>query len=267
MDEPFSKRHGFRDSRSAEITVRQDAPYELRGVLVDMAYEAGLKPSGLRELVCRVLKKRPDKYNWSERPNIDNEVRGLIDDAAWYQVYDVIEAIAQSLRRDRERAEQFDVDINAYFAENGIGWKLDDGKIEVRGPEFFEETTRVAVQQLEQSGYARAHAELHEALQDLSRRPDPDVTGAIQHAMAALESVTREATGDSKATLGEILKRNPGLVPPPLDEAMNKVWGYASDHARHGREDRVPTWDEAQLTVGMAASVVSYLIGKLQSSR
>jgi hypothetical protein len=34
--------------------------------------------------------------------------------------------------------ESFERKLTEYFIENGIGWKLIDGKIEVRGPESFE---------------------------------------------------------------------------------------------------------------------------------
>src|SRR5439155_8871530 len=43
----FSSRHGF-EPQEAEIRVRNDAPYNLRGVVVDIAYEAGLDPHSMR---------------------------------------------------------------------------------------------------------------------------------------------------------------------------------------------------------------------------
>jgi hypothetical protein len=61
MNESFSKRHGYQPSEK-EITVRYDAPYELRGVLIDIAYEIGFRPKTLRPVVCRALRKRPDPY-------------------------------------------------------------------------------------------------------------------------------------------------------------------------------------------------------------
>ena len=57
---------------------------------------------------------------------------------------------------------------------------------------------------------------------DLSRRPNPDITGAIQHAMAALECIARTVCGDGSSTLGALLKRNPDLIPKPLNEAVEK---------------------------------------------
>jgi hypothetical protein len=99
-------------------------------------------------------------------------------------------------------------------------------------------------------------------LQDLSKRPTPDITGAIQHAMAALECVARDVTGDQNATLGELIKQNPGLLPKPLDTGVEKIWGYASDQARHVREGKTPDIREAELVVGLAGSLATYLVKK-----
>lgn len=80
--------------------------------------------------------------------------------------------------------------------------------------------------------------------------------------MASLECVAREVTGDHKATLGKILKRNPGLVPPPLNVALEKLWGFASEYGRHVREGRSTDYAGAQLVVGTCAAAVTYLIRK-----
>ena len=271
----FSKRQGLVPV-DADITVREDAPHELRGVLVDFAYGAGVPPQMLRTLVCRVLLTRADENNWSPYPNIDREVRELVDRCEWFEVYDIIEAIYAelSLRRGASIADianfqhenqRFASDINNYFRRRGIGWQLIDGRIEVRGAESFEVAVRPAVKRLQDSGLTSAAQEIHEALGDLGRRPDPDLTGAIQHALAAVECVARVATDDPKATLGEILKRHPNLVPRPLDEGLAKVWGYGSEMARHVREGRAPSYEEAELTVMSSAAIAIYLERKLSA--
>jgi hypothetical protein len=260
MSELFSKRHGYHQPHEIEITVRQDASYELRGVVIQLAYGCGFRPKGLRALVCRVLKKRPDERNWSEYPNIDGEIHQLIDNCEWYRVYDIIESIAQHI--GEAETEKFENELNDYFLENGVGWKLVKGKIEARGSESFEETIRSAELQLTTRGCSTARNEMHEALHDLSRRPAPDITGAIQHSMAALECVAREVCGDEKATLGDIMKRYRDLIPRPLDEAVSKTWGYASENARHIREGREPTFEEAELVVGVSSAIATYLARK-----
>ncbi len=91
----FSTRHGL-SRPDAEITIRQDAPSEMRDALVSVAYHCGFKPSTLRDLLCRILYRAPDKGNWSEFPNIDGEVRDLLADCEWFEVYDFVEALAES---------------------------------------------------------------------------------------------------------------------------------------------------------------------------
>lgn len=82
----FSERQGYSRTDAAQITVRQDAPHEIRGVVVDLAYEAGLGPSSMRSLVCRLLRTREDPNNWSEWPNIAGEVEGLVDQCERFDV-------------------------------------------------------------------------------------------------------------------------------------------------------------------------------------
>lgn len=261
MNDNFSKRHGFRQVHDAPITIRTDAPYELRGVIIQLAYECGFRPTTLRAIVCRILRKRQNDNNWSEYPNIDGEVRSLVDDCEWYRVYDVLEAITSTMMEEpySYEYEKFEAEINDYFVENGIGWKLVEGKIEIRGAEVFEQSLRKAESVLQTTGFTTARNELHEALHDLSRRPSPDVTGAIQHSMAALECVARVACGDEKATLGEIIKRYKDVIPKPLDDAITKIWGFASENARHISEGREPSFEEAELIVSVVAGVSNYL--------
>ncbi len=115
---------------------------------------------------------------------------------------------------------------------------------------------------LEATERPTAAKHLHEALQDLSRRPEADFPGAVYHAMGCLECVARDFTGDSKATLGEVLKRYPGLLPKPLDTALSQIWGYASNEARHVQEGRETSREEAELLVGLAAALSAYLTRK-----
>jgi hypothetical protein len=171
---------------------------------------------------------RADESNWSAFPNVDDEVRRLLDGCEWFEVYDVVEAVIGELaevhhnvfsptpRLDSSGSVKFSSKLNEYFVRRGIGWQVLDGRVEVRGPEMFELAVRPTTKRLSEGGLTTASGELREALHDLSRRPDPDLTGAIQHALASLECVAREAVGDKSATLGAILKAHPEMVPAPL---------------------------------------------------
>ena len=74
----------------------------------------------------------------------------------------------------------------------------------------------------------------------------------------------RDLTGD-KGTLGQVLNHHPDLLPQPLDTALSQVWGYASNVARHVEEGSEPNREEAELVVGLAAVVATYLTRNDQS--
>ena len=270
----FSERHGLAP-KAAEITIRDDAPEDLRALVVDFAYRAGLGPHDVRTLACDALMTPPNRENWSGFPNIDHETRQLLDDCEWFHIYDVIEVIFETLRlkaddpfgshlpTDRPDRRFADL-INAFFVKRGIGWQLRDGKIEVRGAEAFEVAVRSAGARLNVAGLETASQQIHEALADLARRPNPDITGAMHHAMAAAECVARTAADDQNPTLGALLRRHRDLIPPPLDVSLGKMWGYASETARHVKEGGTPPeYEEAELVVITAAGVIGYLEKKL----
>jgi hypothetical protein len=260
----FSQRHGFAPT-DAPITSRDEAPGWLRDFIVTAAQEVYVGVSDLRDMLCSLLLESPDSNNWSNG-NIEREVRELMRTAEWYHVYDFIEIITQRLKRSGMGfLRQFEEKMNDAFRRKGIGWQLLDGKIEIRGEESFEQSVRTAIAVTAETGRSVASRELHEALQDLSKRPTPDITGAIQHGMAALECVARDVTGDPNATLGAIIKNQPGLLPKPLDQGVEKVWGYASEQARHLREGKTPDILEAELVVGLAGSLATYLVKKTTS--
>ncbi len=253
----FSTRYGYKNVEEVEITIREDAPQEFRAFLIQLLYEFSFTPKRLREIFCLVLREAPDQNNWSDYPNIDEEVRWLLRNCEWFKVYDILEKILQTKFFNRER---FIAEVNDFFIEKGYGWKINQSLIEMRGDESFEVVVKSASDKLTEDQYSTANKELHQALKDLSRRPIPDITGAIQHSMASLECVAREITEDRKATFGNIMSKNKGMIPAPLDQAVEKAWGFASEYGRHIREGREPSFQDAELMVGICASIGNYLL-------
>ncbi len=281
MGTPFSRRHGYRPK--VEITVREDSPKSLRiGLLQILHDEIGLSYDQVRHIVCYILRTAPDPNNWSEVPNIRDEVTHLVQSCPWYRIYDVIESFYRYLRdpesmfpvlvgRARFMApvtigaeDILAARINELFEEEGIGWQLINGQIVIRGSDQFEHAVTTAMDRAEEAGYQAVQTELEEARRDLSRRPRPDVTGAIQHCIAALECAARTLARNDKATLGDLVKKqatNLG-IPRPLDQAIEKLWGYSSEMGRHLREGWPPSREEAELLLGIASAVITYLLEK-----
>lgn len=254
----FSKREGY-SGKEVEIIIREDAPEALRSYIIQTLYAIGFTPKQIRPVICQVLRVAPDDNNWSEYPNIDMEIRDLISDCDWWKVYDIIEALSQKFQ---SKQTDFDSEINDFFFERGIGWKLENGKIVFRGDDQFEQKLKQAKVIVSENGFETSKHEISEAIGDLSKKPNPDKTGAIQHSLACLECIAREIVGNRRQTLGEIIKQNRAIVPPPLDIVIEKIWGFSSEQGRHLREGGDPKFDEVELLVGLSLSLSAYLAKK-----
>jgi hypothetical protein len=260
----FSERHNY-SVTPAEVTIRESAPRELREHVVLGALLNGMSEDHLQRIVCETLGELP---TGSEDGLA--EVSRLLEAAEWFEIYDMIERIASSLpersiafMKPIRPRDNFSSYINKVFRKNGIGWQLLDNRIEFRGSEAFEVATKKGASELRSAGKNTTANELHEALRDLSRRPNPELTGAIQHGMAALECLAKDLTGGDKETLGALVKNNPGLFPSPLGEAISKVYGFASNNGRHLKEGGDPSLDEAELIVGLSGVLCRYLAHKI----
>jgi hypothetical protein len=196
------------------------------------------------------------------------EAERLIENKApWYRVYDIIERFWAGIREmypnGPAAATKFETKLNDFFVEHGYGWQLVNGQIIARSEEAFETAVNTAQAELQEAGRPTAARRIHDALQALSRRPDPDSAGAISHAIAALECVAGDITGNHKATLGDVLKEHPEFFPGGLKKGLEGVWGYScNEGARHGKEGKEPEREEAELIVALAAAVATYLSRK-----
>ena len=252
----FSKRHGF--ATTPPVQFRHSAPEGLRHAVIQAAYEH-LSYEQIRTSVCRTLYIAPDKGNWSESPNIRDEVEGIVQEVEWYRVYDVIEGLVTFIEGTYgyDPTVQFADRINAIFVDTGAGWQLTAGEgIVIRGDADFEDAVQSSQVSLSQSGFDVAAKEIKEALGDLSRRPDADLTGAIHHALGALEATARYMSGTND-DLGKLASKI-GL-PAPLDGALKQMWGFSSNFGRHVSPTKVPTAEDAQLIVHLSSAYCRYL--------
>lgn len=264
----FSKRHGFQQ-RPLEV-IRDDAPFPIRSFVLRHLSEraSGSGIYDVRRLASNALKYIPNPANQSVS-EIWNEVERAINNCAWFLIYDLIEEMYRGLGFSKDHQDDYLKEVNELFDDENIGWRLQTevtGDLGLRAPQIvfrgndaFEMTIKHAQDVLTLSGQDIAQNEFQEAFQDLSRRPQPDLTGAVHHAMAALEAVASDLCGKTGETLGQIAKHS-GLFPAPLGEAVNKLYGFASDRGRHVSSGNVPSPNEAELVVSIAGAMITFLL-------
>lgn len=271
MTEPreFSKRHGFKQRPSKVI--RQGCPQALRDFVLMHVSNQARGGSGIhraRDLVSHTLKYIPNPSNQAV-DQIWREIVQAVYSCDWFLIYDLIEELYRSTWALGDNRLRFVREVNEFFYDHNIGWQLKTVPIEntdietpeivVRGDEAFERTVASALDVLGSSKKKSAKHELAEAIHGLSRRPFPDLTGAVSHAIAPLECVSAEVCGETGETLGQIVKRHPARFPPPLDEAISKLYGFSSTRGRHVIEGRSPSFKEAEIVVSIAAAVSAFI--------
>jgi len=259
---PFSQRQGCQPPPKP-ISVRDDAPIDFRFAVVSLAEKEGFRPKHIRRILCDTLMVRPDPSNWNDYPNVHDEVTDQVDNCPWYLVYDLAEALYERLNIefDSDQATSYQDGLNRFMIEDGIGWEMKDGVFVARGAEGFISAVSNAEHELQETGRPTAAREIHEALSDLSRRPEPDLTGAVHHAMNALECLLKDMSDEPSKTLGAIIQTHSERfgIPAPLDKAIEKMWGFASQKGRHLTEGKEPTFKDAELIVTICAGLCGYL--------
>ena len=262
MEDIFSKRLNISIGNKG-IIIRYGVTDDMRSYVYLLMKNQGIGLKHIRDIVCRSIKRAPDPNQYTENDYMDYEIREYFMSCHWFRIYDIIENFAKEL--PKEKRSSFESEINDYFCENGIGWKLIDGILLLRGDDAFEyavESAKIVLGEEVQT----SKSEIDKAIQCLSIRENPDLTGAVQHSMAALECLSRYATG-CKLTLGKLLDKYPTLFPAPLNSVADQLFGYASNNGRHLLEGKEPAFNETQLIVHISAALCTYLGKKLQETK
>jgi hypothetical protein len=264
---PFPRRFGYA-GEAAKITVREDAPKDLRFAFLEITrallkdYRGDHKETEIRDVVAAALKKWLDP-SVRHYDDVWQQVKNAVYSCEWFRVYQLIEAVSSYFDKTAPAAtEEFTIQLNECFVEQGIGWQLVDGEVRTRGDETFERTLKTAVDVLARESKPTAAKHLRSALRALSARPEPDTSGAVAHATNAVECVLGEITGQ-ETTLGAYLDKHPRLFHRALKKGLDGVYGYASDAgARHGKEGTEPAREEAEFAVAVCAAICTLLTRK-----
>jgi hypothetical protein len=256
----FSVRHGI----NAEPTpIVNDAPDAVRFfILEELRTRLDNHAHGIAQLIGKFLRSPAfaNSYTNHHRPDNWDRLYRELKSWEWWRFYEFVEFFYDP---NSLLYRGLTTKLNEVFDEHNVQYRMTlQGEIVYKGSEVFEVVVAAAQKGLADSGRTVAKNEIHEALQDLSRRPTPDLSGAVHHAMNALEMVTNDVCGTSGETLGSLIKKNPERFHPPLDIAIEKMWGFASNKGRHLRDGSLPERREVDLLVGIAAVMITYLIGE-----
>jgi hypothetical protein len=250
--QPFSKRFGFAGSTPL---VHDSAPIAFRHAVLALLTDAFTLSSRVLNLV-QLLAGVPRP---AAQFMLDDELaRTLIEQCDWVRVFEIAEEGFRRLPIRSAKAALYEQGLNAACHANYVGWYMQEGQLKVRGTDAEEVALNATIDVLQAAGKTTTAAELKAARDDLSRLPHPDVTGAMQHAGAAIECFARDLS-NSKDTFGALISKHPSLFPGAYRKIAEGVWAVVTNQGRHLQEGGEPTFEEAMMFVGIIASLTGYL--------
>lgn len=213
--------------------------------------------------------------------------RDLYFQMQWFEVYNLLEFIAQDFLQDEKihfmdnlsggtgilpSASEFEQEVNEILERELSGYRFIQKQIVPISNEIETSVIKEALKQSEQAGLQGAHTHLKTALEFLSKKPNADYRNSIKEAISAVESLAKYITGVKGQGLKEPLDEFSSKIPihGALKEAFIKLYGYSSNEQgiRHALLDAPNVGlEEAQFMLVSCSAFVSYLISKARKAK
>ena len=262
MNRPFSEREGL---RSAGPLIYDNAPdsvrYGIREVFTVLGYE---RPSEQRGVLCKVLRIPPDLGNWTEYPNVDNEVIDLLTTTSWYKFFDALERIPRHLQ-PHDHAIYFD-EVNSLLAEEMVGYRFESGHLVRVGTEEFHTAVAAVQTALQDQRFVEPRRQFNRAYEFRNSFP-PDWANAIKEAVNSVEGVLQVVYDRPGVALPAIVSDNlPSDLPGGIKRLFGSLYSQGSGtvgarHASVGGND--PTGPRAELAIHVAAALHAFVVTEL----
>jgi hypothetical protein len=147
----------------------------------------------------------------------------------WYEVYDIVEFLAEYISEVPPRKELFIRLVNGVLKEELSGFRFVSGRI-------VQITTEEEVASIEQAltltgPLHSVTAHLRQSLTLLADKTNPDYRNSIKESISAIESLSKILSGLPNASLSAALTAvdKQTKLHPSLKEAFQKLYGYTSD--------------------------------------
>lgn len=159
----------------------------------------------------------------------------------------------------------YKTEINELFQREYVGYRFIDGEITPISDD-------IEVAEIEKSldiKFQGCKSHIKKALGFLSDRENPDYKNSIKESISAVESICQIIAQNSKATLGEALKKleEHGVkIHEAMKKSFSSLYGYTSDEGgiRHceGMFESNVTFEEAKFMLVSCSAFVNYLIAE-----
>lgn len=204
-----------------------------------------------------------EQFRKDREPNL-TKLKNYFDKMQWYEIYDFLETYIGHVI-SREKREDFIININRILTEENAGYRIVGLEI---APIINEEQIK-EIEKTIFSPYEPVERHMKKALSLYADRSKPDYENSIKESISAVESICCIITKETKATLGEAIKKlqeNGVTIHKAMITAFEKLYGYTSDQngIRHGGIDFVnATEEDARYMLISCSAFINYLTAKM----
>ena len=280
----FSKRYGYKPVREIIQIESMDEPLRnglwsllkvccWDNVRVSSGIYSGYYPSGYGneeiKALCQGLWfnyfKKPLDLLSDEWSTVLAKLRKYFFDCEWYEVYDLIEFVANNYGRYQFR-EEFMGSCNRLLEKEMSAYRFVNGVI----TRITEEHEVAEIEEAIDSSSGPVNKHLRRSLELLSDRKAPDYRNSIKESISAVESLVAITTKADKGTLGQLIKKLEDEIDlhPALRTAFSNLYGYTSDEGgiRHAlTEAEKVDFNDAKFMLIVCSAFVNFVNGKLHS--
>ncbi len=220
-------------------------------------------------IICEFVFKKPV----DDRTSFDHQhrvwLKKIFFSSTWYEIYNLIEFIAINIKGmcGGFTPELFQDRANQILEREMSGYRFVSGKlIPITNKEEIDNITS-SIKAARDSGLLGTQKHLETAISHLSKKPDPDYRNSIKESISAIESLTKQITGEDSAGLEKALSVLDAKVKfhGAFKAGLLSLYGYTSDSdgIRHAILDEPSVgFDEAKFMLVICSALVNFLIAK-----
>lgn len=216
-----------------------------------------------QEIWSRFLKRKLNEFpnSWKR---LEGELEEYIFNGRWYDVYDLIEFLADHSRTNNK----FRDELNNVLEREMSAYRLIANEITPIIEEVEIKEIEIAIND---NRLKHVSTHLESALDLLSDRQNPSYRNSIKESISAVEGVAKLITQNSNGKLKLALDTLEDQLGTPLHGALKsgflKIYGYTSDGdgIRHALTDAENiSFEDAKFMLVACSAFVNYLIAKAE---
>lgn len=203
-------------------------------------------------------------------PKTRNEIREHFFKCAWFEVYDFLEAVVNNYTdEDSSTTVKFMEFCNSILERELSAYRFINDKITQITSEVEIAEIEAAFESSKPLKPVQDH--LKRALELFADRKSPDYRNSIKESISAVEAICKIIASDSKATLGQAIKKVEAKVEmhTALKSAFSNLYGYTNDAdgIRHALLDEPHLdFEDAKFMLVSCAGFINYLVIKASKS-